>query len=165
MACPCVKKLKKMAKSKKTISLGYEDLAAIGVGVVGSLVSNAFIRQAAEKFAPSQSELVEKYLPAAKLVGAGLAATAGKKMKMPRLVKLAVAGFAAGGALEIAANVLPEKFKPVMAGVGDYFDQVGNSVRIPIAPGGRMEEVAGSEGGSYSNAVVFGAGDYSQVTY
>lgn len=138
--CGCKNKISGMAKRKKYgkgVTIGMEDVVAVGAGAVAGLLVNIGASMALDKFAPDMDEEtrenVDKGVQVAKVVGGGYAAT---QKTLPRYGRFAGLGLAGEGAVELATS-LDERLS--IAGTsGSLFNEIGasgNIVKIPLGQG------------------------------
>lgn len=150
--CGCKSKIG-MARSKrsKSINLGMEDIAAGVAGAVAGMAVNGVLNKALASQPETTRDTIGKFLPFAKIGVGGYAAT---NRKMGRMARLAGAGFAAAGGIEVAAKYAPSLVS--ISGTGDVFSMIGSPdmMALPIAPSAPLE-MADYQGdavlGTYSN--------------
>lgn len=144
-----------MAKRKgKSINLGMEDIIAGVGGAVAGMAINGVLNKALASQPENLRGTIGKVLPFAKIGAGGYAAT---NRKMSRMVRMAGAGFAAAGGIEVAATYVPSLVS--ISGTTDIFDMIGSPdvLTLPIAPSAPLEN------SSYGDTAILGVNDYERV--
>lgn len=151
--CSC-NRINGMAKRKgKSINLGMEDIIAGVGGAVAGMAINGILNKALASQPENFRGTIGKVLPFAKIGAGGYAAT---NRKMSRMVRMAGAGFAAAGGIEVAATYVPSL---VSISGTDIFDMIGSPdvLTLPIAPAAPLEN------SSFPDTAILGMNDYERV--
>jgi hypothetical protein len=134
--CGCKSKIGMAKRKGKSINLGMEDIAAGVAGAVAGMAINGVLNKALASQPENTRAMIGKALPFGKIAAGGYAAM---NKKMGRMVRLAGAGFAAAGGIELAATYAPSLVS--ISGTGDVFDMIGSPdmLSLPIAPSAPLE--------------------------
>lgn len=134
--CGCKSQIGMAKRNSKSINLGMEDILFGVGGAVAGMAINGVLNKALASQPENTRGMIGKVLPFAKIGAGGYVAT---NKKMDRKLRMAGAGFAAAGGIEVAATYVPDLVS--ISGTGDVFDMIGAAdvLELPIAPSAPLE--------------------------